>query len=354
MEALAIVLLINGVQITTPQPAILWGGAAWVPAKAVCTRVGAEVALESPGGLKLVAGDRVCRLPLARTVADLSHNPVALLIRGTAYVQAKVLAALFKGRCAWSPATRTLALTVPWLGPPVEAAGAAQIVADPLSWYGRPVTLTGRHLGMAARPAAAADSPAVTFPEPAFVLEAGERLEYTAPAGPRPALVGPFSALGTCVRVRGTVALSQDATPLLENATAEVVLGRGQGSLRVEFDRGLCDTRTSAVLTVTQPAVVVQRGGAEPPGPGPSRLELISPDGTPQSLSGLAVERSDRDAVPGTRSWRIIPGKAASKSARSGVGRWEARCVAAPQTPGAAATVTAAEPGAQEQTHPTP
>lgn len=144
---MAVVLLLNGVQVNLPAPALLVRGTACVPLRAVCERQGAPVMLEPDGRAVVVYTDAgAIRFPLAAQLPSPPHS-AAFALQGVTYVPARALADALGGRCDWSAGARTVTLSLPWLRSPAQPAGPEAISADALAWRGRPVTMQARHPG---------------------------------------------------------------------------------------------------------------------------------------------------------------------------------------------------------------
>lgn len=144
---IAVVLLLNGVQVHLPAPALLVHGTACVPLRAVCERQGARVTLAPDAEAVVIhtaAGP--VRLALAQTLPS-PPSTAAFALQGVTYVSARALADALGGHCHWSPDARTVTLDLPWLGGPAQAASPEALAADGLAWRGRPVTLEARHPG---------------------------------------------------------------------------------------------------------------------------------------------------------------------------------------------------------------
>ena len=139
-EALTVVLLLNGVQVDLPKPALMIGGVACVPLRAVCERVGGRVRPE-PGSVVVVTGRGAITFGLATSPAPKADD-AAVHVDGVAYVRAKGLARAMGGACTWSPQQRTVDLQLPWLGKEPAAASREAIARDALSWRGGVVEVT--------------------------------------------------------------------------------------------------------------------------------------------------------------------------------------------------------------------
>lgn len=144
---IAVVLLLNGVQVHLPAPALLVHGTACVPLRTVCERQGARVTPEPDGNAVFIhtaAGP--VRLSLAQTPPS-PPSAAAFALQGVTYVSARALADALGGYCRWSPDARTVTLDLPWLGGPAQAASPEALAVDGLAWRGRPLTLQARHPG---------------------------------------------------------------------------------------------------------------------------------------------------------------------------------------------------------------
>jgi len=215
VKVVAVVLLLNGVQINMPAPALLLGGRAWVPLRAVAERLGCRV--EAAGGLATVEG-RGMRLEVAE----------ARRIGAVTYVPARWFEKL-GAAVAYDAAAKTVSMTA--VLPAEKGTGEttvdqkpllARILDDPAAWADRAVEVRGECLGWRARHL----FPPLSFGPPRtrsdWVLRGdGGALYCTGRIPP-----DMTSRLGQRIEVRGIVRLAGKGWPYLEVLTVEPMRGR--------------------------------------------------------------------------------------------------------------------------------
>ena len=208
MKAIAVALLLNGVQINMPAPALILDGRAWVPLKPVARRLGWTV--QVAGAWAVVSRDD----------QHLRTNDCRL-IHGHVYVPARWLKNL-GAQVSWDPATRTVNLLAA-LPPSSEApVTIAKLMSDPAAWAGRMVSLVGEFLGFYANPLwdALRFGPPVTTGD--WVIRGEGGCLYC--VGKQPF---DFPAqLGRRLRVSGTVELTDRGCPFIRVASAQPLSGR--------------------------------------------------------------------------------------------------------------------------------
>jgi hypothetical protein len=213
--AIAVALLINGVQIWLPRPAVLVGGAVWVPARAVCTQRGVDVTTTGSGA------DRRLVLGVAgkSTSFRLSPTPAAgaaTLLSGTAYLPARTLATTLHGVVRWNADARILEMWLPWGGNGAELLETEDLVSNGLAMRDHQVELTGRVAGRWRTSGA--------LPDDAFALRAG-RLDVSCGTQELTGVVAvpsALSAVGDSARVVGTATLDSAGVPMVKVLSAAV------------------------------------------------------------------------------------------------------------------------------------
>ncbi|MCX7597700.1 MAG: BsuPI-related putative proteinase inhibitor [Armatimonadetes bacterium] len=228
MNLVAVVALVNGVQINMPAPALLLEGRAWVPLRAVVQRLGYRV--EVGGGQVVVEGRGVRLMP-----------PETRKIGAVTYVPARWLEKL-GAKVAYNPAKRTVSLSAALSGGQASGGAAegekpllARIIEDPAAWADQAVTVRGECLGWRARPL----FPALAFGPPRtrsdWVLRGDGGALYC--TGRLPADM--TSKIGQRLDVQGTVRLAGRGWPYLEVVAMS----------RVSGHEGLCCCLTTGAAT---------------------------------------------------------------------------------------------------------
>jgi hypothetical protein len=142
--AVAIVLLVNGLQIGLPQPAFVQDGSAWVPARAVLTAAGYEVRWEQEGNYILLLGaDPPATIYLERSevlIGELSERltPPPRRVNGTFYLPATFFR-LLAFEVQWEPEAKTLRLRKHAQKP--RAVTISELIDEPLAYLGQRVQL---------------------------------------------------------------------------------------------------------------------------------------------------------------------------------------------------------------------
>jgi hypothetical protein len=237
--AFAVALFLNGIQIIMPTPAFVQEGRVWAPGRVVLERVGCKVRWQpSPRGMVVTReGQRL-------TFAEVSPPwPVPKS-------PAEALYARREGGLLYVPllALRNLGVEVSWDGGARRAliedlrnAGSslATVLADPVRWLGRVVTLTGEYLGWDAYPACWAtaqgqpvgggdwvlgNEDGAIYCTPGPPISAGGQAGLAAAPSPRPPLT-PYSALGRRLKVSGQVQLAPWGAPYVQYDAVETVGG---------------------------------------------------------------------------------------------------------------------------------
>jgi hypothetical protein len=266
---LALVLLLNGVQVTLPQPAVMLGGAAWVPLRPVVERLGGQIALAPPGkGLLLTArGSRTT----FTYVTDPSRAKGAVVYRvdSTAYVMARPLSELFGGRCHYDAETNALSLTLPWLGATARLT-RAELAAAPLAAQGRALSVPGDALP------ATITNQLLRYPiKDARLLAPPAGIPFVPAAG----VPGVDAARSPDVAT-GVAALLPDGSPLLTGVRPQPPAAAG---LSLWLDRGSVPPGGSAILWLP----MALGDPRDPQSAG--RIEFLSPAGAPLPAAELRL-----------------------------------------------------------------
>ncbi|NSW55734.1 MAG: hypothetical protein HPY44_06975 [Armatimonadetes bacterium] len=137
----AIVLLLNGVQLDMPHPALLVGGVGCIPVRPVVERLGGQVNYRPGRSISAQLGADAIAFPLAEAGHGPSENR-AVSIGGVVYVSGRDFAAALGGLCRWQPELRALDLLLP----PTGGAGSNPLTgpSEAVLEHGRPRTLAGR------------------------------------------------------------------------------------------------------------------------------------------------------------------------------------------------------------------
>jgi hypothetical protein len=257
--AVALVLLLNGVQVYLGAPALRVEGTACVPLRAVCERVGVSVqAVRGTGSVALkVPGRQAVPVRVVPSFAA-STGLVALNLQGVTYAPARPLAEALGGACRWDAGAAALDLRIPWQGAAARVS-LARLRADPLALRGRTVEVAGQsEAGWGQRGSLSWDSPGPGE----LALEDGGAVKVSR-LGAAVVALPP----GTRVTARGRVGLLGDATPWLQAAAIE----RAEGGAALRLDRAAC--RAGGVAAVELWGV--QAGG----GAGAAAGDVVSPMG---------------------------------------------------------------------------
>lgn len=228
---LALVLMINGVQVELPAPAYLIGDHAFVPARAVFEQLGWQVTwdaqaksltLATPGGLSSL-------LTLDQTQVSLPGGTAALpaaprMIGNLLYVPVRAVTTITGAQATWdAQALAVNLLTMPVGEPTVAELG--QILADPPAWAGKLVLVTGEYLGWQSDPfgPATRHGPPVTRSD--WTLRDASGCLYCAAGPGAPAGLRPLEDLGRRLTVIGVVALADRGFPYLQPTTVTLLTG---------------------------------------------------------------------------------------------------------------------------------
>lgn len=158
--AVAVIVLLNGLQIGLPAPAFVQQGRTWFPARAVLTAAGIPVTHEPARDRVTIGEDARLTVNLpdltvqsAAETAELSPTP-ARRMDGRLYLPASVLEPLGLG-VAWDNATKTLSITS--RSSPPQPLSISEILDAPIRHLGSRLITTGEHCRLWTRPPVTAD-----------------------------------------------------------------------------------------------------------------------------------------------------------------------------------------------------
>ena len=244
---LALVLMINGVQVDLPAPAYMVGDNAFVPARAVFEKLGWNVEWRPEAKLLnvVVPGDRGYSMaigsesyehwaPIADHISGLPRLAAPRMIGDMVYVPVRAVTLITGAKADWDPRTLTVNLTVTPVGEPAVS-DLGQILANPPAWAGRVVVIRGEYLGWHADPFGAATSqgPPVTRSD-WTIRDAGGSL-YCAATGVDH--LNPIDDLGRRVSVTAVVQLADKGFPYLQPTAVERLTGLAGVECSVTTDR---------------------------------------------------------------------------------------------------------------------
>lgn len=321
----AVVLLLNGVQIDLPSPAGLLQGSVCVPLRSVCERAGATVEQRRSGAktfVVLYAGRKTYQFECVTKLPP-EGGSFCVMHGGTAYMPARRLAQLCGGLCVWQPAIRTLDLRLPWLGTGPVKTTCGEIREAPLRWRDKMVQVEGRNLGRSG----AHLSPAGRMPEEledGFLLGADAAIscntqEYAATV-PVPTV---FSSLGRPLRVTGRVGMDEYGLPRVKPLEIHDLSEEGRLSLWLSADRKQLSQEQTAQLEL----VVTNPGRRAIRAPGELTLSVREPSGaTWNQHAGLLSPTglTSGDLLPGSGVSVRVPVPGGSTAGRHGQGVWSA------------------------------
>jgi len=220
---IAVILILNGVQIPLPQPAILADGAAWVPLRTVCQQLGWKVGwdssqqaiqLKAPGHLPVLmqVGQRQMKIGGLTFQSPQAPRRIGSLI----YVPAQLLTIVIQAELDWDNQNKTLYINAPPVGKP-EATTISDIVSDPPGWANKVVTIMGEYTGWQADPfnLATSHGPPVTRSDWTLRDETG-CLYCTGGRADAPLSLKPYSDLGRRLQVTGAVQVAHTGFPYLQ------------------------------------------------------------------------------------------------------------------------------------------
>lgn len=231
--AVAIVFLLNGMQVDLPDPALLIGENSYVPARAVFETLGWQVTWEAARRQMRVAGQAgaVYLLTLDDPTLTLERGACTTgpgsgqrtlpapprLIGDLVYVPVAAVALVTGARAEWDGPTLTVNLITTATGEP-RTAEIGALIADPPAWTGKLVRLRGEYTGWQTDPF----GPAVSHGPPVTrsdwtLRDASGSLYCTRASGVQEFSVRlrPLADLGRRLEVVGIVALADEGWPYL-------------------------------------------------------------------------------------------------------------------------------------------
>lgn len=149
--AVAVILLLNGLQIAMPAPAFVLEGRAWLPARAVMSAAGWQVSYDAARDLLLLddgpgPAAQIHGASSEATVGGQARSISAAprRVADTLYLPADAFALLGMSP-RWQSETRTVHLQTPQATVPVLS--IRELKADPFVWLQREVTVVGEYHG---------------------------------------------------------------------------------------------------------------------------------------------------------------------------------------------------------------
>jgi hypothetical protein len=255
--ATAVVLLLNGIQISMPRPALLIEGRCWVPLRSIAERLGYTVIWTPDASLHLARGSEQLDVPLSKKVADTTYVPARWLDKLGVKVD-------------YEPGKKELRLTAVLAsectsgGNEADAAGLlARILADPSAWADCSVSVEGEFLGWSVNPLceATAFGPPVTRSD--WVLRGDGGCLYCTGTVP----FSPADFFGRRARVDAVVRLTRDGWPYLKVNAVEPLSGLKGLCCILQTDGFIYDKNDTVRLKL-----VVRNDTQEP-------IELVFPSG---------------------------------------------------------------------------
>ncbi len=228
-KAAVVALLINGVQIFMPSPAVVMDGACWVPLRPVAQRLGWAVEW-SPEGVTVRRGDKVVVPQPVRQIA------------GRTYVKARFFEKC-GARVVWKGEQRACELLAEALPPQSEKGQRkptktlALVLSSPAAWAGRKVTIRGEFMGWRANSVLDATRHGPPRTRSDWVLRsAGGEIYCTGgmPAAP--------DQLGLRLEVTGRVRLHEGRWPFIEVESVKRLGGIACCVLVTDYDYVVSDT----------------------------------------------------------------------------------------------------------------
>lgn len=232
--AVAIVFLLNGIQVDLPAPALLIGDNSYVPARAVFQRLGWEVGWNGErqqmrvgvkgqatyvftvGNPTVIPESGACVTAPRGVEKTLAAPPQ--IISGLVYVPVSAVALVTGAQAEWDGTTMTVNLVTRAAGEP-RTTDIVDIVADPPAWVGRVVRVRGEYTGWQADPfdPVVSQGPPVTRSDWTLRGDGGSLYCTRAPGAQQFSVsLSPLGDLGRRLEVVGTVALASEGRPYLQ------------------------------------------------------------------------------------------------------------------------------------------
>lgn len=241
---LALILMINGVQVDLPAPAYLIGDYAFVPARAVFEKLGRQVKWDGATQALTVSG-KGCPsyvLTVGKTEATLAgglldSRPLVLpaaprIVGGLLYVPARAVALITGARLTWEEKNLTVRLDGAPDGTPTPTT-VGEILGNPPAFAGRLVQVRGEYTGWKVDPLGVATSqgPPVTRSDWGL-RDAGGSIYCTGSTQ-----FDPLGDLGRRLEVTGVVALADAGFPYLQVTGAAPLAGLAGVTCYLTTDR---------------------------------------------------------------------------------------------------------------------
>jgi hypothetical protein len=303
LARLAVVFMLNGLQIWLPAPAFMEGGQTYVPAREVFQRMGwraqwdraaQSLTFTSPDA---AGGATAIIVRIGSADAQVNGQPQALgaaplSLKGTTYIPASVLRFVPGATVTWDAGRRVLGVVCPTAGgsEPLRVTPAG-LAADGLKLSGRRVIVAGEYAGWRADPydSMTAQGPPETRSD--WVLHGPDGSIYcTAKTPPKADIqLGPLSGIGRRVEVTGTVAIARQGFAYLRPEAIAAVGGASGLTRYLRTDRRSYAGGDDATLSLT----------------------VANPTDQPIALQFPSGEQYDFvvRAVDGTELWRWSAGR---------------------------------------------
>lgn len=231
--AIAVILFLNGVQISLPMPAAVMEKQTWVPVRAVFERLGYEVRWDGAAeGVKLSAQGRAdvllrvgdTKVGEGKKMYELSAAPRR--IEGTTYAPAQLLSLVAQAQLRWDNQQKALYIDAMPAGKPTEAS-VADILSDPLGWANKLVTIAGEYTGWQADPfsLATTSGPPMTRSDWTICDATGSIYCTADELRASPMTLQPYTDLGRRIQVIGTVRLAKKGFPYLRVREIKALAG---------------------------------------------------------------------------------------------------------------------------------
>ncbi len=247
----ALILMLNGVQLFLPAPALLLGGKAWAPLRPVAERLGFTLAVRDADHIFAVRAGKQLPVPELKRLQGVTYVPVRFFEKLGASVAFDAPARTVSMTAVFPEELSPAGVPVPLKSGPV----LSFIVADPAPWADRQVVLNGEFLGWRANTL----WPALRFGPPVsrsdWVFRADGGAIYC--TGQIPGT--PVQDVGLRLQVTATVRLTKKGWPYLEVASC----------VRAEAREALCcyvttDRTSYAPAQTPRLHLFVRNDGAAP------------------------------------------------------------------------------------------
>lgn len=261
VSVLAVILFVNGVQISIPAPAIVEGDTTWVPLRSVFQELGWSVGWDgATKSVKVTAPnhpDILIRMgdPQVRVGQETIELDAAPRRRGpVTYIPASLLRTALGAELKWDNEQKALYMNAP----PVNEPGPVkieQITNNPPDWVNKKVVVSGEYTGW--HPSrfdpATSHGPPVTRSDwtihddtGSIYCSARRASEYEWPISLRP-----YEDWGRRIQVTGVVRLAQRGFPYLEPVEITAITGLPGLTCYLSTDRGRYQPGQTVVMKMT-------------------------------------------------------------------------------------------------------